>query len=326
MSKFAIGVDLGGTNLRISAVDESGKQLETITTGTEVKRGRDFVIDAMCRDITALRSKYEGTAEFVGTGIGVPGIIDMEQGRLHQSPNLPGWHDYPVRDAIEQRLNARVVLENDANVAALGEKWLGAGREYESLCMITLGTGVGGGIILGGKIWHGLNGMAGEVGHMTAYPDGVVCGCSNRGCVEQYASATAVRRMALEAIGGGSAPELARAMSSNPEFSAKVVYQMAMEGDVPAQQIFGRVGESLGIIIGGLINLLNLPAYVIGGGLSAGWAAFAPAMMQEIRRRSYVFAATSETEPRKRTVVTRALLGGDAGLLGAAYLPLQAAR
>ncbi|HEY0564013.1 MAG TPA: ROK family protein, partial [Terriglobales bacterium] len=117
-----------------------------------------------------------------------------------------------------------------------------------------------------------------------------------------------------------------RAMSSNPEFSAKVVYQMAMEGDVPAQQIFGRVGESLGIIIGGLINLLNLPAYVIGGGLSAGWAAFAPAMMQEIRRRSYVFAATSEAEPRKRTVVTRALLGGDAGLLGAAYLPLQAAR
>lgn len=323
MPSFAIGVDLGGTNLRIAAVDANGKQLETITTSTEVKRGRDSVIESMCRDIIALKAKYAAQYDFVGSGIGVPGIIDMETGTVVWSPNLLDWRNYPVREEIESRLNAPVILENDANVAALGEKWLGAGKDYPSMCMITLGTGVGGGVILDGHIWHGLNGMAGELGHITAFPDGPVCGCTNNGCLEQYASATAVKRMALEAIAGGDAPELSRAMKANPEFSAKIVYQMAMEGDTSAQKIFAKVGEALGIVIGGLINLMNLQAYVLGGGMAAGWDAFAPAMFAEINKRCYVFRNTSEGEAKKRTVVTRAILGGDAGLLGAAYLALQ---
>ncbi|GAC1660094.1 MAG: ROK family protein [Acidobacteriaceae bacterium] len=324
MSSFAIGVDLGGTNLRIAAVDESGKQLETITTSTEVKRGRDSVIESMCRDITALKGKYAAQYDFAGSGIGVPGIIDMETGTVVWSPNLLDWRNYPVREEIEGRLGAPVVLENDANVAALGEKWLGAGKEYSSMCMITLGTGVGGGVILDGKVWHGLNGMAGELGHITAIPEGPNCGCTNNGCLEQYASATAVKRMSLEAIASGEAPELSRAMKANPEFSAKIVYQMAMEGDVAAQRVFHKVGEALGIVISGLINLMNLPAYVLGGGMAAGWDAFAPAMFEEINKRSYVYRNTSDGDVRKRTVITRALLGGDAGLLGAAYLALHA--
>lgn len=324
-SKFAIGVDLGGTNMRIAAVDSEGKQLEVITTSTEVKRGRDYVVGEMCEAIRGLRKKFEGQHAFAGTGIGVPGIIDMETGMLFKSPNLPDWTNYPVRDEIQRRLDAQVILENDANVAALGEQWMGAARDADSMCMFTLGTGVGSGIVLNGKIWHGLMGMAGECGHITVYPEGVQCGCGNRGCVEQYASATAVKRMAIEAIATGKAPELARAMSENPEFSSKIVFQYAMQGDAAAKQIFEVVGRALAIAMADMINALNLPMYVIGGGAASGWEAFAPAMFEELRKRSYVFVATDPEEitaARKRTVITRALLGSDAGLIGAAKLAL----
>lgn len=324
-SKFAIGVDLGGTNMRIAAVDSEGKQLEVITTSTEVKRGRDYVVGEMCEAIRGLRKKFEGQHAFAGTGIGVPGIIDMETGMLFKSPNLPDWTNYPVRDEIQRRLDAQVILENDANVAALGEQWMGAARDADSMCMFTLGTGVGSGIVLNGKIWHGLMGMAGECGHITVYPEGVQCGCGNRGCVEQYASATAVKRMAIEAIATGKAPELARAMSENPEFSSKIVFQYAMQGDAAAKQIFEVVGRALAIAMADMINALNLPMYVIGGGVASGWEAFAPAMFEELRKRSYVFVATDPEEitaARKRTIITRALLGSDAGLIGAAKLAL----
>jgi glucokinase len=324
--QFAIGVDLGGTNMRIAAVDADGKQLELITTSTEVKRGRDYVVGDICDAIRALRQKFDGKYQFAGTGIGVPGIIDMDTGTVHQSPNLPDWTNYPVRDEIRRRIDSQVILENDANVAALGEKWMGAARDANSMCMFTLGTGVGGGIVLDGKVWHGMMGMAGECGHITVYPDGVPCGCGNRGCVEQYASATAVKRMAIEAIATGKAPDLGRAMSENPEFSSKVVFQYAMQGDAAARQIFQVVGRSLALMIADMINALNLPMYVIGGGMASAWEAFAPAMFDELRKRSYVYVATApdETLPaRKHTLITRALLGSDAGLIGAARLVLK---
>lgn len=324
--KFAIGVDLGGTNMRIAALDSNGKQLEVVTTSTEVNRGRDHVVGAMCDAIRALRKKFDGDYEFAGTGIGVPGIIDMESGTVLRSPNLPDWADFPVRDDIQRRLDAVVTLENDANIAALGEKWLGAARDVDSMCMFTLGTGVGSGIVLDGQIWHGMMGMAGECGHITVVPDGVQCGCGNRGCVEQYASATAIKRMAVEAIATGKAPELARAMSENPEFSSKVVFQYATQGDRSAKHIFEVVGRTLGMVLATMINTLNLPMYVIGGGAASGWEAFAPAMFDELRKRSYVYVATAPDDrlpARKQTLITRALLGGDAGLVGAARLALM---
>ena len=342
MTSFAIGVDLGGTNLRIAAVDTSGKLLEKITLGTEVTRGRDKVISDMCRAIQELAVKHRGSAGVLaGIGIGVPGIIEMHTGMLRESPNLPGWENYPVRQEIEQRLGTQVVLENDANAAALGEKWLGAAANVDDMCMITLGTGVGGGIVLQGRIWHGMTGMAGEVGHITVDPNGPPCGCGNRGCLEQYASATAVKRMAVEAVATGAAPELARAMDENPEFSSKVVYQMAVQGDEPAQHIFVRVGKALGAVIADLVNVFNLPMYVIGGGVSLAWEAFAPALLEEARKNSFVYRATAPLPNRpgvqgaavhddvlpvrRSTIVTRALLGSDAGLLGAARLPMIAA-
>ncbi len=159
MPNFSIGVDLGGTNLRIAAVNQQGDLMEKVTLGTRVALGKDHVIGEMCDAIRVLAAKYGSTFALQGIGIGVPGIIDMKTGMLRESPN--------------------------PNVAALGEKWLGAARDVDDMAMLTLGTGVGGGIVLQGRIWHGMTGMAGEFGHMTVEPEGPPCGCGNRGCVEQ---------------------------------------------------------------------------------------------------------------------------------------------
>jgi glucokinase len=205
------------------------------------------------------------------------------------------------------------------------------------MVMLTLGTGVGGGIVLEGRIWHGMTGMAGEFGHMTVEPEGPLCGCGNRGCVEQYASATAVVRMAKEAIATGRAPGLAKAASSDPEFNAKAIYNLAIQGDVEAKKIFGRVGRALGICIANLVNAFNLNMYVVGGGVSSAWEAFSPFVFEELRQRSLVYAATApssagfvgegasgqvDSEGSTKTIITRALLGSDAGLYGAAQLPM----
>jgi glucokinase len=351
MPSFSVGVDLGGTNLRIAAVSTQGHLLEKITLGVRVIQGRDQVINEMCAAIKTLSAKYKGDGEFFGAGIGVPGIIDMATGMLRKSANLPGWEDYPVRAEIERRLEAPVVLENDANAAALGEQWLGAAQGVANSAIVTLGTGIGGGIVLNGKIWHGMNGMAGEFGHVTVEPDGYSCGCGSHGCAEQYASASAVIRMAREAIASGEALGLARAASSDPEFGARGVYNLAIQGDEHARRIFRTFGRYLGILLSDLINVLNLDMYVIGGGVSSAWDAFAPSMFQELRERSLVYAATAPDDPMRncaesakatgqppavpadrhsgvsltrKTTITRALLGSDAGLYGAARVAEQA--
>jgi glucokinase len=334
MPDYSIGVDLGGTNLRIAAVDQSGELLEKITLGTRIALGRDHVLNDMCDAIQRLVAKYREVGPLTGIGIGVPGIIDMSTGMVLESPNLPGWTDYPVRAEIEKRLGTQVILENDANSAALGENWLGAAKAVEDMAILTLGTGVGGGLVLGRRIWHGMTGMAGEFGHMTVEPDGPRCGCGNHGCLEALASATAIVRMAREAIASGAAPGLSRAASSNPEFTSKAIYNLAIQGDDGAKKIFRRVGSALGITLSNLINGLNLPMYVVGGGVSSAWDAFAPSLFEELQRRCMVYAATSPEPANKqgasahvtpngktRTLVTRALLGSDAGLFGAARLP-----
>ncbi len=326
MSDYSIGVDLGGTNLRIAAVDSDGKLLEKLTLGAEVSRGRDFVITEMCNAIQSLRTKYHGSGELVGIGIGVPGFIDMSAGMVMQSPNLPDWTSFPVRDEIEKRLGTTVILENDANSAAMGEKWLGAAREYDHMAMYTLGTGVGGGLVFNGRLWHGMTGMAGELGHFNVYANGHPCGCGNHGCLEQYASATAIVRMAREAIAAGESTELERLSRDPVQFTSRSIYNLALQGEAAAKRIFENVGRALGIGIGAMVNSLNLPIYVIGGGVASSWDAFAPAMFEEMKFRSVIYSLTSPdvVGHDKGTIVTRALLGSDAGLYGAARLPLLA--
>src|SRR5437763_690690 len=241
MGSVAIGVDLGGTNLRVAVVDAQGRMLDKITTSTTALRTTDKIVAAMCQNIALLRDKHHAAGKLAGIGIGIPGIIDLRSGVLRESPNLPGWHDYPVRDEIERQLGMSVILENDANAGAMGEFWLGAGRDYDSMCMLTLGTGVGGGIILDGEMWHGMTGMAGEPGHMTVDPDGAACPCGNNGCLETFAGATGIARMAREAAAAGKAPALHQAIEQNPFFTSKSVYDLAMQGDAPALRIFREV-------------------------------------------------------------------------------------
>ena len=325
MRVYSIGVDLGGTNLRIAAVDSDGKLLEKLTLGAEVQRGRDFVINEMCTAIQSLSAKYRDSGQLAGIGIGVPGFIDMDTGTVVRSPNLPDWVNFPARDEIERRLGTTVILENDANSAAMGEKWLGAGRNTDDMAIYTLGTGVGGGLIFNGRIWHGMTGMAGELGHFNVEPEGHPCGCGNRGCLEQYASATAIVRMAQEAIASGDAPDLADGARGNVEFTSRGIYQLAIQGHVSAQRIYQKVGRALAIGIGGMVNALNLPMYVIGGGVASAWEAFAPTMFADLKFRSSIYSITAPDHVKsgqKHTVVTLALLGSDAGLYGAARLPM----
>jgi glucokinase len=208
-----------------------------------------------------------------------------------------------VRDELQGHLGTPIVLENDANAAALGEMWMGAGRDVRDLVLITLGTGVGGGIVVGGKILHGYRGMAGEIGHMTIYPDGNPCGCGNCGCLEKHASATAIAAMG-------------RMLLLGRDVTAAKVHQLATAGNADAMLVFESMGKALGIAIANLINIFNFPLYLISGGPLPAWDFFAPAMFFEIGKRSYTYKHSSAR-------IEKALLGADAGLFGAAYLPFQ---
>ena len=203
MTEYAIGIDLGGTNLRAAAIDKSGKLLDKISGATKYEEGREAVLSDIVAAISKLRETH-GAAGLSGIGVGVPGFIRMKEGLITNSNNLPYLENVPVRDVLSAKLQTRVILENDANAAALGEQWVGAGRGVDDLVLLTLGTGVGGGIISGGRILRGYVGMAGEIGHISVVPNGNPCGCGNQGCLEKHASATAVSAMAhLMQLGEG---------------------------------------------------------------------------------------------------------------------------
>ncbi len=195
MPEYSIGVDLGGTNLRAAAIDRNGKILNKVEGSTQLSAGRDAVTSDIVASVLRLKAAV-ASKRLIGIGIGVPGFIIMDKGVISISPNLPGFENFAIRDEIERLLQAPVLLENDANVAALGEKWIGAGRDVDDLVLLTLGTGIGGGIISGGKVLHGFVGMAGEIGHMTVIPEGNPCACGSVGCLEKHASATAITAMA----------------------------------------------------------------------------------------------------------------------------------
>lgn len=300
MAEYSIGLDLGGTNLRAAAIDRSGKMLQKISGATDLSQGPEAVVADMVDAIADLRNRC-GPEGLAGIGVGSPGFIIIEKGIITDSPNLPGFENFPLRDEIGRKLGAPVILENDANAAALGEKWMGAGRDYQDLVMLTLGTGIGGGVISGGKILHGFVGMAAEIGHITVVPTGNPCGCGNQGCLEKYASATAIVSMA-------------RSMGLGDNLTSEAVYRLAVDGDEKAQATFVQMGRSLGTALATLVNLFNFPLYLLSGGMLPAWDLFAPHLFAECRRRSFVFRNTD-------TKIEKATLGNEAGLYGAAYLP-----
>jgi glucokinase len=289
------------------------------------------VVQDMCDGIRGLLDQFSDGRDFVGIGIGSPGPLELPAGRLHHPPNLPGWDGFSLLTEVENRLQRPVVLESDANAAALAEYELGLGKDLgiDSMCMLTLGTGVGNGIILDGKLWHGATGMGGEAGHMTVYPQGELCGCGNNGCLEACASATAIVNAAERLISLGEAPGLGALKDSEAALTAQSIADVAHRGDVDARAIYAETGRSLGICLAGLINILNLPLYVIGGGVANSWDLFAPTMFEELERRSYVYSLTapgrvaSKSMPGGGTKVLPAKLGSEAGLLGACILPVH---
>ncbi len=302
MTDYSIGLDLGGTNLRAAAIDRNGTILHKVADRTDLAAGREEVVGDMVAAIRQLRDQF-GPEGLRGVGVGVPGFIILDKGLVTDSPNLPGFENFPIRDELSQQLGTQVILENDANAAALGEKWMGAGRGVDDLVLLTLGTGIGGGVIAGGRILHGFIGMAGELGHMTVNPTGNPCGCGNRGCLEKHASATAITAMA-------------KMMGLGDHLTSQQVYELAAEGNEKARTCFRTMGEALGIALANLVMVFNYPLYLLSGGVLPAWDFFAPAMMEEIRRRSFIFRATD-------TRIEKATLGNEAGLYGAACLPMM---
>jgi glucokinase len=324
MSIYSIGVDLGGTNLRIGAFLQDGECLGSRSVRTDVVGGPTVAIRDIVRAVNELKSSSALGRELIGIGIGTPGPLELPIGILRNPPNLVGWSGFPLLDELRKALGPNVYLENDANLAALAESLFGAGQTYApggSLAMLTLGTGVGSGIILDGKIWHGFCGMGGEAGHVAVFENGVPCGCGGRGCLEQYASATAISRLA---------GEHGLKSSSGTSLTSAEVANLAKAGNPVAREVFRIVGQSLGISLAGLINTLNLSLYVVGGGVAQSWDLFAPAMFEEARFRSYVYRLTLPKDERTaddgadgQTFIVPAQRGSEAGLLGAAMLPFN---
>jgi glucokinase len=307
VDQLVIGVDLGGTNMRTALVTPAGDICEKQKEETRASEGHRKVIEKLTGSIDRLIGIAKGQGQAVAAvGVGAPGVIHGATGVVIKSPNFPDWNDLPLKAMLEAALKIPVVIENDANAAALGEQWKGAAKGIGSMILLTLGTGVGGGIVLDGRIWHGADGMAGELGHMTIIPDGRACGCGNTGCLEMYASSRGII-MAFGSERGSPGPG---------DVSSEQVYRAAREGDAAAIRAMQSMGRSLGIGIANLINIFNPEMVVIGGGVKDAWDLFIEATRAEVRKRAFAY-------PAERTRIVPSLLGDDAGMVGAAAAAFQ---
>jgi glucokinase len=323
-SQASFGVDLGGTSTRVGFFDEHMQLRATRTFPTVAPAGPHSAIARMAEAVQAIVSEL-GIDTVHPIGIGSPGPINLRDGILGSLPNLSGWDNFHLRAALSQATGAPVLLESDANAAAIAEWQLGAGRSsgVESMAMITLGTGVGSGLILNGRVWHGMFGMGGELGHATVAPEGEACPCGSRGCLERYAAAGAVVRSYRRSIIETGAPCTPHA--ANPDsLTAHDVSQAAEDGDAAAVQAYDTFGHYLGIGLSGLINLLDLPLIIVGGGVAEAWGLFSQSMFESVRHYSVIYRLLQPTqllvlEP-DRTAIVPASLGPSAGLIGAALL------
>jgi glucokinase len=309
-------VDLGGTNLRAANIDRAGRIHERVRTETPGATSAAEVVSAIavavddCEAGALQRGAHVGAVSVV-----VPGTVHVESGLVFNAPNLRSLQRYQLAPALQRSLDRAILLENDANAAALGEMWQGAARGCRSVICLTLGTGVGGGIVLDGKLWRGPDGTAGELGHISVEPfGGVKCGCGSVGCLEVYASATAIIRMTLEELAQypGS---LVNSIAAEKLTSEKV-YGAATAGDELALVVFRKMGAFLGIAMASFINIFNPEMIVIGGGVSAAWDLFAEQARAEVMKRAF-------SVPAQRCRIVPAQCGDDAGLLGAAWLGFE---
>jgi len=315
--RYIIGVDLGGTKIMCGALSEDGSQhfaMRSIPTQSE--QGADVTMDRMVGLIDAVMLEtMEATGasrgDFVGVGIGAPGPLDRERGIVVVAPNL-GWRDFPLRDVIHSRVGLHATLDNDANCATVGEWWQGAARGGVNVVGVTIGTGIGGGIIIDSRLFHGASDVAGEIGHTTIELNGRYCKCGNYGCLEAYASGPAIAVRAREALVREESASLMPSLVDGKldAITAQTVYDAAQQGDAVAQEIVRDTARYLGAGIANILNLLNVDTVVVAGGVTAaGEALFSP-LRAEVRRRAFKPAVEAAR-------IVPASLPGTAGVVGA---------
>lgn len=314
MENLLIGIDLGGTTVKLAFITQEGD----IFTKWEIPTDKsgDKIIPDIAKAIEAKINELKLTKEqFAGVGMGAPGPVNFEEGVIYKATNL-GWKEmYPLKAELETNIGLPAVVDNDANVAAIGEMWKGAGEGAKDLLCVTLGTGVGGGIISNGEVVRGANGAGGEIGHITSIPEGgALCGCGKTGCIETIASATGIARLAKEAIQRENEPNILQAQfEKTGEITSKDVFEAADNGNKLAQEIIDHVTYHLGLALSHIANGLNPEKIVIGGGVSkAGDQLLIP-----VRKQFERFAFPRVAEAAEIAIAT---LGNDAGVIGAAYL------
>jgi glucokinase len=309
-----IGVDLGGTAIKVGICSEEGKLLQTYEGPTEADKGAETLIDNIERYVRHIVEQSQFDWEQVkGIGAGVAGFTNVREGIILLAPNV-GLRDFHIRKILEDRLGKPIMIDNDANVAALGEAWGGAGAGIDNCVCYTLGTGVGGGIIINGKIYQGFSGLAGELGHISVVPDleAIQCGCGKMGCLETVSSATGIIRMGKDAVARGERTSL----SLVEQITAKDVFDAAKAGDEVSIRIVNRAAYYIGKSLAAVALVLNPELVIIGGGVSKA----GDILFDEIRS---VFAELTPEPTQAGLRIVPAVLGNDAGIVGAAGLFLR---
>jgi glucokinase len=309
---LTIGVDVGGTKIAAGVVDESGQVLSRARRDTP-SHDPGATEDAIADLIAELRTGFEVEA----VGLGAAGFVDADRARVVFAPNL-AWRDEPLREAIERRTGLTAVVENDANAAAWAEARFGTGAGEKDVVVVTVGTGIGGGIVSGGQLFHGAHGFAAEIGHVIVEPGGPICGCGNHGCWEQVASGRAIDRLAGKAIAEDPSTPFAQRFERDPSRAQGfALTEAAIDGDATAIEIFRRIGSRLGEGIAGFVNVLDPDVVVVGGGaMDAGELLLEPARLRYAE-------AVEASEARPDVPIVAAELGTEAGAIGAAKLALE---
>lgn len=313
MKKYRIGVDVGGTNVKLALVDLNGKIVYSNTTPTRADLGYEHSIANIQNAIEELMKETNTNKDVIeAIGFGLPGQIDYQAGIVRILPNMPGWVEIPVAKIMEEKFHITTKLDNDVRVATLGELKYGAGKGCNNLVCITVGTGIGSGLVFNGKLIRGARNAAGEIGHIKmTMGDGPICGCGDYGCFEAYASGPSIVAEAKEYIKGGKSSKFKELATE--ELSPYIVAQAALQGDVVAKRIYAKMGEIIGLGLTSVINLLNPERVIIGGGVAdAGEILFGPIRETIAKRAMPIQAASVEIVPAE--------LGNTAGVIGASLL------
>lgn len=307
-----IGIDVGGTNVKLALVGENGEIVYANTVSTYAEMGFEYTLKNIKDAIYELIKETKNN-DIKGIGFDFPGQIDYKNGIVKLAPNIPGWVDVPIAKIISEEFKLPVKIDNDVHCAALGELKYGAGKGCENFVCMTIGTGIGSGIVLDGKLVRGATNVAGELGHIKlSVNDGPLCGCGDYGCLEAYASGPAIVKMAQEYIMGGKSAKF-KEIAKGEELTPYIVAQAAEQGDAVAKRIYAKIGEYVGIGLVSVINLLNPEKIIIGGGVAgAGDILFNP-IRKVVKERAMTVAGSA-------VEIVPAQLGNNAGVIGASLL------